>query len=109
MGCKPRKNPPGIETTRRDRRLSSSRSVASHEKTRQGLKHPGYGRKDAVTGYVASHEKTRQGLKRGSIPSRMNIIINVASHEKTRQGLKQFDNDLELFNVLQATKKPARD
>ena len=38
VGCKPRKNPPGIETHLTLEIIETEDGVASHEKTRQGLK-----------------------------------------------------------------------
>jgi len=108
--------------------------VASHEKTRQGLKLPGHTPRCKPV-EVASHEKTRQGLKLHRPPDRGKSVLSVASHEKTRQGLKHkcFDHrprriisckprknppGIETNRYmshssphqgLQATKKPARD
>ena len=62
------------------------RSVATHQKTQQGLKQR---YKDDVPRrtHVATHQKTQQGLKHKA-NKRMQEAERVATHQKTQQGLK---------------------
>ena len=62
-------------------------SVATHQKTQQGLKQVEVAGEDSKMTIVATHQKTQQGLKL-VLATHITIGVTVATHQKTQQGLK---------------------
>ena len=69
-------------------------TVATHQKTQQGLKHLLVGKETGCE--VATHQKTQQGLKQDTMEVPVAQLLKVATHQKNQQGLKLIYNTQEV-------------